>query len=280
MRGVLFASFLVAAGTSLAVAGNIHRGEPIKMVHGYPVVTAFFNGRGPFRMLLDTGAARCALRPSLAARAGLVPKRRLLLTTMSGEQIVPATQTAVRLDSLEVLNVEVLIYDVPGLDRLESHVDGLLGQSFLAQGPYLVDYRAKRLWFGDEALTRAQRFNPPIQVKLSYGRPVVPVGIGSKTKPFRLILDSGVDRLVLRCADQCPTLIGQGTLQAITNAGETKAEAGCLPVVMVGPAKFFRMQAVLMRGLSDSNEGEGLLPLQWFSAVYVDTAQRLVRFAR
>ena len=66
----------------------------------------------------------------------------------------------------------------------------------------------------------------------------------------------------------------------MTNAGEAKTEAGSLPVVIIGSAKFFRMPTVLMRKSSGPNEGEGLLPLQWFSAVYVDTAQQLVRFAR
>src|SRR5947209_20539869 len=112
MRGVLLASFLVTAGASLAVSGDIHRGEPIRMINSYPVIAAFLNGQGPFRMLVDTGAARCALRPAVAARIGLVPKHRLLLKTMSGEQIVPVAQMAVRLDSSEVLNAEVLIYDL------------------------------------------------------------------------------------------------------------------------------------------------------------------------
>src|SRR3954452_21187530 len=130
MCRVFLTCFLLAmAVADFAAARDNHGGEAVRMVNGYPVISAFFNGQGPFRMLVDTGAARCALRPATAARIGLVPKRQVLLTTVLGEQMVPAAETAVHLGSWGVLGTEVLIYNLPGLDRLASYVDGLLGQS-------------------------------------------------------------------------------------------------------------------------------------------------------
>jgi Aspartyl protease len=281
MHRVLVAFFLVTmTEANFAATGNLHQGEPIRMINGYPVVSAFLNDRGPFRMLLDTGATRCALRPTVAARLGLVVKCRLLLTTVSGEQMVSAAQVAIRLPSSNGLNAEVLIYDLPALDRLESPVDGLLGQSFLAQGPYLIDYRAKRLWLGNAAQVQAQRLSLPLPVEFSYGRPIVLVRTSSQAEPFRLVLDSGVHCLLFRCANRCPDLLESGTLRAVSNAGVSEVRAGRLPAALIGPIRLFGRQAILMKQSPDRGEGEGSVPLQWFSAVYVDPAQSLVRLAR
>ena len=281
MHRVFVAFFLVAtAEANFAVITGSHQGEPIRMINGYPVVSAFLNNRGPFRMLLDTGATRCALRPTVAARLGLVAKCRILLTTVSGEQMVPSAQMTVHLPSSKGLNAEVLIYDLPALDRLESPVDGLLGQSFLAQGPYLIDYRAKRLWLGNTAQAQAQRLSLLLPVEFSYGRPIVLVRTSSRAEPFRLILDSGVSCLLFRCANRCPDLLESGTLRAVSNAGVVEVRAGRLPAAFIGPIGLFGRQAILMKQSPDRGEGEGSVPLQWFSAVYVDPTQSLIRLAR
>jgi Aspartyl protease len=250
------------------------------MVDHYPVVVTFLNGQGPFQMMVDTGAVRCAVRRSVAARAGLVPQRPVLLATLVGEKMVSAARTPIRVGSLQAPETEVLINDLPGLDRLESHVDGLLGQNFLAQRPYLIDYRARRLWLGEEAVEKAQRFGPPRQIEFSSGRPILPVTIDSKVRPLRLLLDSGVNDLVLRCGDRCGTLLDEHTVRVVTNAGEMAVQKGRLPVAMVGSERFFRKEAVLMKKASDPSNAEGAVPLEWFSAVYVHPAQGIIRWAR
>jgi hypothetical protein len=108
----------------------------------------------------------------------------------------------------------------------------------------------------------------------------LPVGVDSKMKPFRLLLDSGVDHLVLKCGGRCGHLIEERTVKAVTNAGTSSVQAGRLPVAMVGSRRFFRMPTVVLDELSDPNNAEGSIPLNWFSAVYVNTAQSMIRFAR
>jgi hypothetical protein len=174
----------------------------------------------------------------------------------------------------------VLINDLPGLDTLSLHVDGLLGQSFLRSRPYLIDYSGRRLWFGDEAVAMAQDFGRQTKVELWSGRPVLLVGVNSKAKPLHLILDSGVNSVVIRCVNPCEALVDEHIVRAVTNAGEMAVRKGRLPFAVIGAQKFFSMGAVLIGKSSDINNADGSVPLRWFSAVYVDPVQKVIRFLR
>jgi len=250
------------------------------MVGGFAVLTTFINGEGPFQMLVDTGAAKCAVRRSVALRAGLVAQRQVLLATMVANKIVSLAAAVVRVGFIEAPETEVLINDLPGLDGLESHVYCLLGQNFLAETPYLIDYRARRFWFGEQAIAKAQRLGPPLQVDLNSGRLTVPVAVYPYLMPLQLILDSGVDHLVLRCGNQCESLIEEHTVWALTNSGRMLVRKGRVPVVTIGSQKFFKMEASIITRPSDVNNVQGCVPASWFSAVYVNATQKLIRLAR
>jgi hypothetical protein len=273
--------FLLALSIAVAVNSDVYAdrvGEPITIVDGYPVVATFINGQGPYRMLIDTGAARCSLRPKVATQIGIVATRQLLLTTLTGEQSAPVASAVIRVGSFETLASEILIHDLPGADKVGARIDGLLGQSFLAQHPYLLDYRAKKLWFGEEALARAEHFSTPVSVELSYGRPVVPVVIDGQLEPLRVVLDSGVSQLVISCGDQCPRLEDVHTITAITNTGQVSVRQGRIRSAFIGSSKWVNAPTVLIRRSSDASDEDGLLPTNWFSAIFVNTEQKLIRF--
>lgn len=280
MRTALFVFCLITAEVSVAGTVTRYKGEPIRISSGFPVVTTFINGQGPFQMMIDTGASRCAVRRSVAERAGLVPDRQFLLATLLGEKVVSAAIVPIRVGSHQEVKAEVLINDLRGLDGLESHADGLVGQNFLAQTSYLIDYRRRRLWFGDEAVGEARRLGPPMQINLSSGRPILPVAVYSYPKPFPLILDSGVNHLVLRCADRCGNMIDERNVRAVTNAGEISARRGRLPVATVNSKKFFNIDTVLIEKSPDPINAGGSVPLAWFSAVFIYPAQQIVRFGQ
>src|SRR5689334_25319149 len=111
MRGKVIA-FLLAVGANTPVTNSALAGEPIRIVKGYPVVQATINGRGPLLLLLDTGAARCAVNIRLAEQLGLVSNQRLLLTTMTNEKMVGVANITIRVGSFEEVTAETLIYDL------------------------------------------------------------------------------------------------------------------------------------------------------------------------
>jgi len=268
------------AAQSLLGAVAIGEGERMNLVSGYPIVEALVNGHGPFRMLVDTGAARCALRPAVAVQIGLVARRELVLTTFTGEQLAPEAEAAIQVGPVEEQKTEILIHDLPGLEKLPSRVDGLLGQSFLRRHPYLIDFKSNRLLLGVQAEAKSLALGGPVQVQWSYGRPMASVTIGPEHEQFYLILDSGVDRLILRCLRHCPALSDEETVTGFTNTGKAALHGGHLRAVRIGGSQLFGVPAATMEAAWDPEDAAGSIPLRWFAAIYVDTARGFVRFAQ
>jgi hypothetical protein len=134
------------------------------------------------------------------------------------------------------------------------------------------------LWFGEEAIARSERFSAPVPVDLSYGRALVPVAIDGEPKPYCLVLDSGVSQLVLGCGDRCPKLADEHTITAITNTGQVSVREGRIRSAIIGSSRWVSIPTVLIRRSSDAGEGDGLLPTIWFSAIFVNTGGKLIRF--
>ena len=44
-----------------------------RVAHVLVLKDVYLNGQGPFRMMIDTGAASCLVRPAIARRLGLRP---------------------------------------------------------------------------------------------------------------------------------------------------------------------------------------------------------------
>ena len=280
MRSVLPRLLAVAVLNSGAVsAWSMSSGTPITIENGYPVVEVFINSRGPLRMVLDTGANACSLSPKAALSANVSPEHQKLVATVAGEKMVEAAFVPLQLGSFEALRSEVLIYDIPAVSRLNRHLDGLLGQSFLSQRPYLLDYRARRLWFGAEATAKAQRLSQPLNVRKNYNRVLLPVEIGTAKKFFHLVLDSGTSNMLLECNTDCPALIGSRAANLTTNTAQTTVLQGQVRDVRIQDVKLSSLPTVLMETSNCHDESDGLFPARAFSTIYVDVAHGVVRIA-
>lgn len=278
--GLASAAFVLALVNSNEVLASPGSGAPITLINGYPVVEVLINSRGPFRMIVDTGASRCSLSPEAAIEAGISAQHSMVLVTLFGEKTVHAAFAPVLLGSSEPLQSEILIYNVPAVRRVNVHTDGLLGQSFLAQRPYLIDYRARRLWIGAEAIERAGRLSGAVHVELNDDRIVLPVEIEFCNKPFHLVLDSGTTNMVVECKNQCPALAGAQASDLLTNAGRLSVLQGKIRNVRIQTMTLPSLPAALMKRTPNAGETEGLFPARAFSAIYVDAAHKFVRMAR
>ncbi|HLK62495.1 MAG TPA: aspartyl protease family protein [Bryobacteraceae bacterium] len=254
-------------------------GNRLTVVNGYAVIEVSIEGRGPFRMMLDTGAASCSLSPDAAKTAHLALDHRVVLTTIVGERVVPGASNAhLRIGTSEARGVEVLAMEPDAVRAAIGPVDGVLGQSFLSKFPYLIDYRDQRLWLGAAAVRRALDLPAEIGAERSEGRVVVPVAIGAGVGPWRLTLDSGATAIVLRCGGRCPKLRkARSGDRIVTNAGSSaRVRHGMLPAVRVGDKVLEWAEAALIDGPASTSE-DGVLPANWFSAVFVDPARSIVR---
>ena len=249
------------------------RGQVITVENGIVLVDVTVNQRGPFRMIVDTGAASCILRPAAARYAGLAFDHRTILAALGGETVVPAaSNNVIQVGSRSESNVAVLTTELPQLRALHSKADGVLGQSFLSRTPYLIDYREKRLWFGAAATKRAKHLPVAVAAAGTSGRIVLPVVLEPGGRTWRLTLDSGASDIIVECREHCPnTRSKPSSERLITYAGEQTVLTSTFRGVRVGGVALPPMNALIVSLPSPDDQDEGVLPTRLFSAVYVDS---------
>jgi hypothetical protein len=101
------------------------------------MVEARVNGRGPVRLLLDTGADRTLISPRALADAGVSTRGAVKgqITGVAGN----AEAEGVTVDTLEVQDARVSRLVVISYDMQRPGYDGLLGRDFLEQFTVTID---------------------------------------------------------------------------------------------------------------------------------------------
>jgi hypothetical protein len=115
------------------------------------------NGKGPYRVIFDTGAPMTVLNNKLAKAAGLPAGGGIF----GG---LPATVKSLKVGDLEAEKVSAVIMDHPLLELMSKEKDigpiyGIVGFPFFARYKTTVDYKAKKLTFAPNG------FDPPDVLK-------------------------------------------------------------------------------------------------------------------
>jgi hypothetical protein len=161
--------------------------------------------------------------------------------------------------------------------RIDIRLDGVIGQSFLRQAPYLIDYREKSLWLGDEAVRRSEGLPVIVALASNSDGAIVPVTFAADQRSWRLRLDSGASDLVLACGSSCPKIQRTESTEILTNHGTTTGLRAVIGELRIGGARFGTHEALLVEPIGLGCDG--VLPARWFAAVYVDSANHVVRLA-
>jgi predicted aspartyl protease len=244
---------------------------------GYVLVPAWINERGPYLMLVDTGATSSAVTPEVAREAGLRPAYRLTLAAAGGEMTVAAVpDTRIRVGETAGAGAETLILPLDAIRRIDPRIRGVLGQSFLAHVPCLIDYRDRRIWLGSEAVIRAGQLPLMAGVQSAAGRMTVPASLGPGTSPVRLVVDTGASDMTLRAG----VIHGNAGAWLVSNTGERLVRRGVVEAVDVGGIRIRQAHVALLEGAALSENEDGVLPGRWFSAIYLDAARNEIRLAR
>ena len=111
---------------------------------GRVIAPVIINGRGPFRLVVDTGASHSTFSPRLAAELGLTPsfENPLLLNGVTGVAQVPT----VPVDRIQAGDVVIERTQVPVVwSSIMADADGILGVAGLRAERILVDFRHDRI---------------------------------------------------------------------------------------------------------------------------------------
>jgi len=171
----------------------------------------YINGRGPFRLVLDTGASHSVVTSSVVEALGIQPQAgAALVRGVTGS----ATVAAVRIDSLRVGDLMMNSTSLPIVPDVFGGAQGVLGPEGFADKRILIDFSGDQI-----VIARSRGEHAPA------GFLTVPVQLSA---PRLLVVDARVGGIRTQAIIDTG---GQGTLGnvALRDALSRKPPAGNVP---------------------------------------------------
>jgi len=164
VRGTLWSCLTTALVTCLIAAPSLASQPVIQSIgftsspRGHVLVPVSIDGGKPLVFVLDTGAGKTVVTPSLADRLGLPMAPAESETTLgthgqTENSVVELHELAV--GDARVADVRAVALDLDHITRGEWHVDGVLGMDFLQKFDVRLDFGASSLSFYPTASERS-----------------------------------------------------------------------------------------------------------------------------
>ena len=159
---------------------------------GRIVAPVMINGKGPFRLVLDTGASHSTISPALAQLLGLTPEAEpgMWVNGITGTALLPS----VSIDRLEVGHLAVENSRMPVVwGSVMANTDGILGVASFKTERLFVDFKWNRVSIIEGGHRSAPRGFQRIPFKrLDDGLIVVPARVGGVQ--VKAVIDTGAQR--------------------------------------------------------------------------------------
>jgi predicted aspartyl protease len=148
----------------------------------------FINGRGPFRLVLDTGATQSGVTAEVAAALGvrLDQAPAMLLRGVTGSVRVPA----IHVESLNVGELTLSPADLPIVPDAMGGAEGVLGTTGLTDKRISIDFRNDRISIVFSRGDRARAGFTRIPFRFWRGK-LIMVDATVGTVPVKAIIDTG-----------------------------------------------------------------------------------------
>jgi hypothetical protein len=151
-------TMMLAAGVLLMIPAWSRADAPAKparvpfelLASKHMAVNVKINGKGPYRLIFDTGAPITLLSNKAAKEAGVLPKdARPPLFAVFGSMGQFPIQT-LEVEGLKADKVNTIVMDHPAvtaLSRALGPIEGIVGFPFFARYTMTIDYQAKEMTF-------------------------------------------------------------------------------------------------------------------------------------
>ena len=263
---------------------------PLRFFNRHQIVLAVsINHTGPYNFLLDSGAQITLIDPSLAADLHLDAQGAAVVAGLGSRQSSSFAQLdLVEAGSHAVAHQKVLVYDLQNLHSPDLHIQGILGEDFLAHFDMLIDNAHRLLCLDNSVAMRAEVKGPHIPLVATaeldgVALPsllIIAVRLSDGLRPVRLQLDSGTNTAKLFNTSQYMLLQFSHNVP-LRGSGLDGAQriVSALPPqdVEIGPVELPRVSFFGLAGIQkDAREKgfDGVLPTGLFRRVFIDHADR------
>jgi hypothetical protein len=153
MALALISATAIRAEQPQSVAVPFEMLESGKLLSGHLAVQVKVNGKGPYRLVFDTGAPVILLSARVGKEAGLVGKKAAKQTeTDEKPSLMPGQVRVGKLEvgTLAAEGVQAMVFDHPTVKAIAEvfgPIDGIIGFPFFARYRTAIDYQAKTLTF-------------------------------------------------------------------------------------------------------------------------------------
>jgi predicted aspartyl protease len=189
---------------------------PFKLYRGYAIVVRGSVGNiKNLNFLVDTGAVPSVLDQRIAQKLHLTGATEKLSVFTQKLETVRAVAPNVQLGSLRAEGLPVVVRDLSfATDALGSRVDAMIGFDFLSQGPFTIDYEAKKIVLGPIDLSLSA---VPYEAHPGYAL----LELKLRRQSLQLLVDTGASDLVLfaSATSDCQDAIRNVGTRAWANMG-------------------------------------------------------------
>src|SRR5262249_45773965 len=159
---------------------------------GHIAVQIKVNGKGPYRVIFDTGAPISLLNNKIAKEAGLLKDAEKPFFNLFGT-MGQVSVKSFQVGDLKAENVNTIVMDHPTIDaisRVLGPIHGIVGFPFFARYKMTLDYKAKELTFVPNG------FEPPdVMEALMAGMMIMS---GNAKAPTQVVAPAGQWGMVIR----------------------------------------------------------------------------------
>jgi membrane-associated protease RseP (regulator of RpoE activity) len=138
------------------------------------VIQVKINGKGPYRVIFDTGAPVSLINSRTALATALLPKNAPKPALNLFGPAAPTTIKTLEIAGLVAHSVPVIVMDHPTVEAISQAlgpVEGILGFPFFARYKMTLDYQAKQLTFAPSGFEPADILQTLIDNLLTRERP-------------------------------------------------------------------------------------------------------------
>jgi len=189
---------MVILGLSLTpvLAAQEPPAVPFHLIDGWAIVLdGTVGGIADCKIMIDTGAVPSAINGKFAKQLGLTGSSQKLSAMNRSVDAQRLRVPEVRIGSLYVEALEMVAVDLKRIEqRLDTHIDAVIGLDFLARRNFRLDYRRKKLVFdygtnGTSAI--------PFEMQHEAGGAYILIPLQSGGQQLQVLLDTGTKDLTL-----------------------------------------------------------------------------------